>query len=347
MDIVGTNLSPPTLTLTQAFAGGSWRAGQRLDAVVIDPVTKDRVSLQIGDLVLEARTSLAITVGQRLHLEVIRADNQIVLRITTPPAEANPLAAAYRASLPQQLPLQTIFARFSDALSSPSGISPSAIGLLQQLLRQLPAQQSITRIEVLKQALRDSGLFLEHKLNPSSQTSSLDKDLKANLLRLLEELTHHSGDAASALTRATEAALARIQLHQLSALACEQDATMSWTGELPVRNGDAVDVFQFRIEKDTDNAAAEERRSWSIWLSFNLKTLGPLYAKVTLTNENISATLWAELGGTVDIINGHLNVLRQSLNQAELEVKNLQCLQGHPPRPRTEYAPMGLLDLIA
>jgi hypothetical protein len=347
MDIVGTHLPSPTLTLTQAFASSLWRTGQRLDAVVMALVAQDRVSIQTGDLVLEARTSLAITVGQRLHLEVIRADNQIVLRIITPPAEANPLAAAYRASLPHQLPLQTIFARFTEALSLPSGIPPSAISLLKQLLQQLPAQQSITRIDVLKQALKDSGLFLEHKLNPSSQTSSLDKDLKANLLRLLEELTHHSGDAASALTRDTEAALARIQLHQLSALAGEQNASMSWTGELPVRNGDVVDVFQFRIEKDTDNATAAECHSWSTWLSFNLKTLGPLYAKITLTNKNISATLWAELNATVDLINQHLTVLHQSLNQAKLEVKTLQCLQGHPPHPRMEYAPTGLLDLIA
>jgi hypothetical protein len=347
MDIPGPIPSSSTLTLANTPPALPWRVGQRLDAQVTTLIGPEKVALKIGGMMLEARTSLATVIGQHLHLEVIRSDKQIVLRLVSPTPQENTLTAALREALPHQQSLQTIFSRFAALLTSSSGLSPKTIMLLARLVEQLPTQQTISRAEVLKQALMDSGLFLEHKLNTDPKPAALATDLKANLLRLLAETALGRKDAADTLARHVEEGLARIQLHQLSALADAQTPLTTWTGELPIRNHNQVDVFQFHIEKDPKNAHYPEQQSWCTWLSFNIKTLGPMHVKITLSGNNIAATLWVELDSTVTLVKQNLSHLHQILSGVGLNIKDMQCLHGSPPSPPTERLPTGLLDIIA
>jgi hypothetical protein len=348
MEIAGSARIPPTLTLANVPATAAWQVGQRLDATVVSINDQNKVSLQIGTAILEARTSLATAVGQKLQLEVVRNDNQIILRIISPALETDPLAAALRAALPRQLPLQTVLASFTGALASSSELPHDVAALLKQILLEIPSQQTIARMDTLKQALLDSGPFLEHKLSFAPKPPSLNQDLKGNLLRLLAALDPNRGGAIADLQRQAEAGLARIQLHQLSMLSEAQTAGLAWTGELPLRHGDRIDVLQFRIEKDSGNGAADaEQQSWSTLLSINLPALGPLHAKITLANKNVSTIFWAESSAAATIVNQHLDFLRQSLDEAGLTVKGLQCLQGRPPFPTSERVFRKLLDLTA
>lgn len=302
--------------------------------------------MQIGNSLLEARTALPTTPGQQLSLEVVRADEQIILRIIPIPPPAEPTLEALRKSLPQQLPLAAAFSRFTEILAASPSLTPAVTALLEQLLQQLPDAHTITQADTLKEALMDSGLFLERKLDPGLQPSSLSKDIKANLLRLLAELTQVRGDAAADLTRHVEAALARIQLHQLAAVTQGQ-APAAWAGELPVRHDNHINVFQFRIEKDAHHSADAAQQSWHTWLSFSLKTLGPLHVKITLANRSIAAAMWAESSATADLVNEHLNYLHQSLDKLGLEVKGIHCLHGRPPFIPLDRLPKGLVDLSA
>jgi Flagellar hook-length control protein FliK len=347
MDIVGSVPGASTLTLTDATPSISWRVGQHLDAVVTGIIGRDKVTLNIDGAMLEAHTSVATSTGQRLHLEVIRSDSQIVLRIISPTPTSNPLTAALREALPHQQPLQAVFSRLASLLSPSSGLSATTTILLKQLVGQLPTQHTISQVDVLKRALMDSGLFLEHKLSLDPKPSTLAADLKANLLRLLAETNQGRDESASALAQHVEAGLARIQLHQLSALADMQTSVTTWTGELPVRHDHHVNVFQFHIEKDAKTATNPERQSWCTWLSFNIKFLGPMYVRIILTNKNVAATLWAELTSTVDVINQNLSLLHRSLGAVGLEIKDLRCLQGSPPFPVMKHLPTGLLDITA
>ena len=346
MNIVSPAPGLPTVTLTTPPVP-SWRVGQFVDARVAALTGLGKVTLQVGSAIVEAHTSLAVTSGQQLHLEVMRSDSQVVLRITPPTSEPATLTAALREALPHQQPLQNVFSHFTALLSSPSGLSPTATTLLKQLIGLLPDEQTISRIDGLKQAMMDSGLFLEQKLGSDRKPDSWSSDLKANLLRLLAETSHSRDEPAKTLTHHIEAGLARIQLHQLSSLADAQSPITAWAGELPVRNKDQVDVFQFRIEKDAKTTNNPEQETWCTWLSFNIKALGPMHAKISMTNQNVAAILWAESNLTVNLINQNLNLLHQSLEVLGLEIKDLHCFQGSPPLPKTKHLPKGLLDLMA
>lgn len=347
MDIPEPIPSSSTLTLSHTPPALPWRVGQHFDAQVITHIGPGKVTLNIGGTLVEARTSLVTTIGQHLHLELIQSDKQVVLRIISPMPQENAVTTALRQALPHQQSLQTIFSRLAALLSSPSGLSPKITMLLEQLLAQLPTQQTISRAEALKQALMDSGLFLEHKLNADPKPAALAADLKANLLRLLAETPQGRNDSANTLARDVEAGLARIQLHQLSALTDTQAPPITWAGELPIRNHNHVDVFQFHIEKDSNNAHDPQQQSWCTWLSFNFKALGPMHVKVSLSGKNISATLWAELDSTVVLVKQNLSHLHQTLSMAGLNIKDMQCLHGSPPLPATDRLPRGLLDISA
>ena len=348
MEIPGPIPSSSTLTLANTPSALPWRVGQRFDAQVITLIGPGKVTLKIGEAMLEARTSLATAIGQHLHLEVIRSDHQVVLRLISPATQENTLTAALREALPHQQSLQTIFSRFAALLSSSSGLSPKVTMLLERLVEQIPTQETLSRAEVLKQALMDSGSFLEHKLSSDPKPAAFAADLKANLLRLLAETTREHNDSANTLARHVEEGLARIQLHQLSALTDAQTPLTTWTGELPVRNHNHVDFFQFHIEKDSKNSHHPDQQSWSTWLNFNIKNLGPMHAKITLSNNNnIAAILWDELDSTVAFVKQNLGHLHQTLSGAGLNIKDIKCLHGSPPFPPTERLPTGLLDIIA
>lgn len=347
MDISGPLPGNSTLMLTNASPSAQLQLGQRLDASVTALLDGGKILIDIGGTRLEARTSLTTSVGQRLELEVIEAGKQTILSIVSPPPSSTPLTAALRKTLPQQQAMQTIFTRLTALLSSSSELPPATAALLEQLIEQLPTPEDISRADVLKQAMMDSGPFLEHKLSLAPKAAALAGDLKANLLRLLAESSQSDDTAAKNLTQLVETGLARIQLHQLSTFADMQTPSAAWAGELPVRRDNHVDVFQFHIEKDGKSETNPARKSWNTWLSFNIASLGPMHVKISLTNTEIAATLWAELHATADLIEQNLPILRQSLDRLGLTIKGLQCLQGRPPRPAADRLPRGLLDIIA
>jgi hypothetical protein len=338
----------PTLTISGEIPSSAdgWRIGQRLDAAVVSLMGQDKIAIKIGDALFEARSSATTTLGQRMSLEVVRTTPQIVLSIGAGPDISAPLMSALRTALPQQLPLQTAFSRLETALTSSSDLAPLTATILKQLLQQLPDNQAITRSDTLKQALQNSGQFLEHKLNTDPQPSSLDKDIKANLLRLLAALPRLQGYDTSDLSRNAEGALARIQTHQLGALAQEQSPP-AWAGELPIRNGDQIDALQFHIEKDGSHSANTEEQGWNTWLTLNVRALGPLHVRISLAKHGIATTFWAESNSTADLVKNNLDYLHQALQRAGLEVRNIQCHQGRPPFPEPHRLPKGLLNITA
>jgi DNA-binding winged helix-turn-helix (wHTH) protein len=55
-----------------------------------------------------------------------------------------------------------------------------------------------------------------------------------------------------------------------------------------------------------------------------------------LVRERFSSQLWAERSSTVSLIDAQLDNLRQRLNAAGIQVGDISCSQGIPPRgPRT------------
>lgn len=147
-------------------------------------------------------------------------------------------------------------------------------------------------------------------------------------------LTTISGrPAVEELAGQVSAALARVELHQLNSMPAPDQPTAVWLFELPVRDRDTVDVLQLRIEEEHRKRKGESGPYWAVTLAADLEGIGPLYARVSLNGRQVHTTLWAERADTLALIRAHDGWLRAQLEQAGLEVVEINCLPGAPCAP--------------
>jgi hypothetical protein len=358
----------------------AWTVGQVLEATVVRQALDGTVTLRIGSHEVQARTGMALATDQPLTLQVAQSGTQVVLRIlhvshnaaladsararaAVSPEQAV-LAQAWRQVLPRAGELQPLLAEIARLVERPAPASgtapplpPALMQVLQRLHAALPQVATLTTPTGLRQALADSGVFLEPKLAQSLSADTrpaLTTDLKANLVQLSGRLRALAGlapdgagrspspvasatelPAVAPLLRHAEAALARIEHNQLAMVGGQQPAPALIVADLPVREPNWQGVVQLRIEQDTAGRTADPSgvRPWSVWLRFDFETLGPVQARVSLAGDSVSVGLWAERATTAALFNTHLAELGGALRHAGLVAGELHCETGLPAAP--------------
>jgi hypothetical protein len=149
------------------------------------------------------------------------------------------------------------------------------------------------------------------------------------------ELLNRLGNLRLDLLQQTEAAVARIHLNQLASLPREAEHRLvEWLFDIPVRRGDAIDLWSARIYRDADDktqAKDQPAAQWRIQLAFDLPGLGPMQAEVSLRGERVSTHFWASQANTLPLLREHLHELRRGMLAAGLEVGEIDCQQGNIP----------------
>ncbi|GAA5317664.1 MAG: hypothetical protein AseanaTS_28690 [Candidatus Pelagadaptatus aseana] len=118
-----------------------------------------------------------------------------------------------------------------------------------------------------------------------------------------------------------------------------------WHLELPIRYGQEVHALSLQIdeewrqinEDEPEQANSEERndkkvRQWFVKLCFELPEAGYFHAHLTIVQNAVNASLWAENPVTQKKAEQQLNLLKQRLNKDGVEVKSLDCFPGKPPQ---------------
>ena len=178
-----------------------WQAGQLLKAMVVNTDRQGGATLEINGQRLQAQAqnqaSMPLKAGQNLQLEVVRGGSNPVLKLLNPPANQQEVVSrGVRQSLPQQQPLPQLLNALNQLAHTSKGETSQQLkALSQQILNQLPQLQQLKTGPDLKRALQDSGSFLESKLKQMAQpgqtekgSAELSRDLKAGVLRLLQQL---------------------------------------------------------------------------------------------------------------------------------------------------------------
>ena len=184
---------------------GAWTAGQVLDATIVTRISPQQLLLRVGNVTFQTHSDAAVPAGlgadgTRIRVMVERGGDIPALRIMTPTDQST--VSALRQWIPRQQPLTQLFANLSQLILAPgqpnSGLPLTVTESIQKLMRSLPRATELRTPEQVKQAIRDSGAFLESKLAGSSKASSplsaqnhsvAAADFKANLLRLLAQLS--------------------------------------------------------------------------------------------------------------------------------------------------------------
>ncbi|MDT8387932.1 MAG: flagellar hook-length control protein FliK [Thiogranum sp.] len=150
---------------------------------------------------------------------------------------------------------------------------------------------------------------------------------------------NRSGTLRADLLLQVEAALARTQLQQLAAVPREGErGLLEWLLDLPVRRDEAIDLWSLRIFREPQDGRRPPRRhnaGWTVQLAIDLPGLGPMQIHVHLEGEQISTRFWAAQEETLPLLRNHLHELRRALQDAGLEVGELDCQNGVAPAGRS------------
>ncbi|MEN8166626.1 MAG: flagellar hook-length control protein FliK [Pseudomonadota bacterium] len=327
------------------------KPGQILQATALSENTRGNIKLQIGVTRLIAQTQLAVKPGQPLTLLVDKTGDPPELKLLQLPSLKQHQANALKHILPRQQPLPPLFERLTALTGMPQekGLSDPVRQAANTLLeRVLPLDHPQFK-QQLGAALLNSGLLTEARL----LHGTLDRgDFKLNLLRLLglvqsllpqqsatknasqprDAQTSNSASQTSdpglklliGLLKQLDGAIARMQTNQLLSLPQEDPSRQTWQFELPIRQGDQVDLLRILVEKDSSCSAKKETPSWSLTLRMNLRELGAMRVQLRLWGETISSVFWAQELSTNQLIQTNLTTLREAFEKTGLKVKKLE-----------------------
>lgn len=187
----------------------------------------------------------------------------------------------------------------------------------------------------------------------------------AALMRLFGVAVPPEGQALTSLPRIIEQHLkqliektqARIQLNQLRSLGLDKAISESrlaplqqFHTELPLRFNEQVLPVQISIQeqepnhrdddKENENKQDQDKsspkaRQWQLFMSFDLPSTSSskteaLHTQVTIIDDTVSATLWAESSQLCALTQQKISYLRDKLLANGLKVEELTCLKGKP-----------------
>ena len=145
---------------------------------------------------------------------------------------------------------------------------------------------------------------------------------------------------------------AKLQINQLSHLGLdtsrENPATLiqQLQGELPLRFNEQILPLTYHIQgyeeekskENSDEHSNEDRektRRWQLFMSLDLPHNEILHCKLSLIDNHINTTLWAESETLCRKTQKLIGDLEARFTQAGLTVETLQCFAGKPPQDET------------
>lgn len=216
----GNNLLPQLLTARPAQAERLTgtaavqtllQLGRQFSATVVERQGAGQYLLEVYQpgvrnqgTMLRAMSVTELEPGQSLRLEVVDNGPPPQLRVLPPPLEDHQevLSQALRQFLPRQENLQGVMDRLSRFVAQHPDANDTHLpatlrDALRNVLGAMPDKGALSTPEGLKQAIQNSGLFLEAKLaqqaqapaTPANAAPSLAQDMKAKLLKLADNLS--------------------------------------------------------------------------------------------------------------------------------------------------------------
>ncbi|NOT12613.1 MAG: flagellar hook-length control protein FliK [Methylococcaceae bacterium] len=216
--------------------------------------------------------------------------------------------------------------------------------IASQIVQNLPTRQLLNDSANLKQALFNSGLFLEAKLPElkNNPTLTIEQDFKANLLKFIEVLKKESAHPKKTdvqdielatlknLQQKTENNVAKIVLDQLTSLPKDETSKQVWSFEIPFVDRGQADAVHIQITKDSGNQPSSDsdvgKDKWSVTLSMNPPGLGAIQCQLSYYDETINTFFRSQQTQTSELINEHLDQLKHQFEDAGLKpgVINIQ-----------------------
>ena len=231
-------------------------------------------------------------------------------------------------------------------------------------------QQLITSIQHQSHQAKDNWQTVVHQQlinlsQPVSQLLNQTLNTPANqaLLQLLGVSLHNQRqDQQPALIKVQQQlklliqhSTAKLQMNQLRHLGLDSTKeppvglVQQHHGECALRFNEQILPLTYQIQGFTEDQQEhnteqqtdknnEKTRRWQIFLSLDLPKQEILHCKMTIIDQTIDTTLWAESNKLCRTTENALDDLRNRFTQAGLNVNQLQCFEGMPPQDETSVS---------
>ena len=183
---------------------GALKLGQIVHAVALTNSNRGHVSLRVGETVINASTNITFQQNAHLSLEVVQIQPHLLLKLIPSPAGSAATRALQDAMiswLPQQSGIAPALAQLIHKImmDGKSLEQQSTRALVDALINGLPTRNTLIHAEGVRQAIIQSGLFLESILSRSvaRYRTDIKKDIKACLLRILHIIGQDRMDNSS------------------------------------------------------------------------------------------------------------------------------------------------------
>jgi len=306
--------------------------GQQLAVQVEARLSTQTVLLRVlasGQL-LSARTPLDLLPGEQLQVQVtpgLPGDGRIRLQILPPPGQGRGEAAVRQAAilqcLPRQEPVQSLTRLLGESRQWPEPVQAA----IRAFMAVIPERADLTTAGQLRQAVFDSGLFLEARLAAGADPREIGQDIKAQMLHLaaaVQTLTHT--EESPGLARQVEAALARVVMDQLASLPDPEAVRQVLQLSLPFQDQGHQDAVELVLTRESRRSPAGEPEEWVVELALHPPGLGVFSARLVWRQGRLDTWLWSDTPATTAHIDHHLGALEARYRQAGIESGSVSAL---------------------
>ncbi|KAA0947297.1 flagellar hook-length control protein FliK [Pseudomonas sp. ANT_H14] len=364
ISVLNNALSGATLTLESPQP---LRVGSLLSAVIQDAQTLSFVPLSNRRDQLAVSQQLATQQSRQGSLEGVLKALQNLPRSDDTPVELRAAVERLLAGLPdlaqvsnpkalaQLLQNSGVFLEAKLLAGQNPQVPPldmkgSLLRLVAELMPALPASTSLNAILAANTLAQMLPSFVRSPLGTLGQVGAKPSPGGFPLPERLMQRLEGEGSLEN-LLRLAAGAISRLQSHQLSSL--EQTGTTAdgrlqttWQLEIPMRTLQDIVPLQVKFQREEPAPDKEQperkierdakKMLWRVELAFDMEPLGPLQVQAQLTQGKLSSQLWATRPFTASLIESHLGSLRERLVSSGLNVGDLDCHLGTPPRgPKT------------
>ncbi|WP_198244836.1 flagellar hook-length control protein FliK [methane-oxidizing endosymbiont of Gigantopelta aegis] len=328
------------------------------------PKNNDTVTLEFNQI--EGLKKQAVKSGQQILLTFDPKRPKLLQYLETPKAttqtDTQRIQHSIREYLPKQQSAPVLLQELSHQIKhieQQKSVPEQLKHIARRILLLLPKPTQLSNPAILKQQLRDSGIYLESKVfNPSPTIQpAIENDFKLKLLQLSEQITRHlEVDKAQPLTeqdrdlfrqlqQKSSQVLARIVMDQINSLPKEEGNKQVWLLELPFLNQGKPDKVRLEIEQQAEqDKTSEDMQKWAVNITVSPPGLGTVYCRMNCVGQVVNTRFWSDRPATADKISRFLDRLKQQLNAKGVTTGIMTVQAGKPEHVDSGRQPHQLIN---
>ncbi len=342
------------------------------------PENNNKIDLPVSTLTLNKSQLLPLTTqppntssplfkqGQTIQFEVIKTGATPEFKIIKNKASIDPINQQILDTIKYVLPIQqppseqiSHLVNNLSIINKNETISDNLKRLAKEIIDTLPRLNDTKDPKQLKQAISQSGLFLEPKLSQSADDKGFNfpADFKNKLLKfqyaLKQELELKTEPKSSSnelslmkeMQQKTENSLARIILNQLTSLPKEEGVRQTWLLDLPFLNKGTAESVKIEIERDQQSDSHQKEENWAVTLTITPPGLATIHCKISCIDKTVNTRFWSDDQDVVTKITRHLDFLEKQFKAVGLESGHLSAYKGTETKGSYPQVPQqNLLD---